>query len=83
MKYIIALLASFFLFACGECENSKYYQVKSKDPINESSTMSHYEVIGIGSCASWQNRQVVQFNDSTSKFNVSQIVSRAVINKYE
>jgi hypothetical protein len=82
MKYFIVIWA-IFLTGCGECNDSKYYQIKAKDPVSPGASMCRYEADGIGMCTTWQKTQVIYFTDSCKLFKMSQIVGRSVIEKYK
>jgi hypothetical protein len=82
MKYLV-IFCLMALVGCGECDKSKYYQIKSKGPDNDSASMCRYEADGIGMCTTWQKSEVIYFTDSCSLFKLSQIVSRAMIEKYK
>ncbi|HWA34739.1 MAG TPA: hypothetical protein VG737_11440 [Cyclobacteriaceae bacterium] len=83
MKYLITLVLAVVLAACGECDNSKYYQIKAITPKGSDGLISTYEADGLGPCTSWQKTEVVMFTDSTSRFKRSQIIDRATILGYE
>jgi hypothetical protein len=82
MKYLIPLILAVVLAACGECDNSKFYQIKVITP-RGNTLISDYEANGLGPCTSWQKTEVVTFTDSTSRFKLSQIVDRATILSYQ
>jgi len=83
MKYLITLILAVVLAACGECDNSKFYQIKAITPKGNSTFISNYEANGLGPCTSWQKTEVVTFTDSTSRFKLSQIIDRATILQYQ
>jgi hypothetical protein len=81
MKYLFLML-TLLCIACGECDQSSYYQVIKKAEDGASPALCRYEVHGIGACASWQSRQVLHFTDSCSKFPLSKILTRAQVESY-
>lgn len=81
MKYFFFLCA-ILLCSCGECDKSSYYQIRFKDPEATSAKMSRYGVEGLGPCTTWQKTQQVFFRDSTRKYSLSQILSRAQVERY-
>ncbi len=83
MKYLVILILAIAVAACGECDNSNYYQIKTITPKGDNALMSNYEADGLGPCTCWQKTEVVLFSDSTSRFKLSQIVDRATILQYK
>jgi hypothetical protein len=83
MKYVLFFCCLVVLWSCGECDNSKYYQIKAVNPAADKPSMSIYEADGLGPCNSWQKTEVVMFTDSTARFKLSEIVSREVISQYK
>jgi hypothetical protein len=71
------------LWSCGECDNSKYYQIKAVNPRGDNASFATFEANGLGPCNSWQKVEVVTFTDSTTRFKLSQIVSRDIIRGYQ
>ncbi len=83
MKYLFVLALAAVLAACGECDNSKFYQIRTITPKGSNGLISSYGAEGLGPCTSWQKTEVVNFTDSTSRFKLSQIIDRATILQYE
>ncbi|CAN5301094.1 hypothetical protein BH10BAC4_BH10BAC4_09250 [soil metagenome] len=71
------------LYGCGECDSSKYYQVKAKNPAGDSKFLCSYKVVALGPCMSWQKSEEIYFTDSCSVFTLSQVVSLSRIEKYK
>ena len=82
MKYLFLFFA-ISLAGCGECDNNQYYQVKVKNSDSANAAMCHYEVVGLGHCTAWQSMQHIQFTDTCSKFSLSQIITKDVVNAYQ
>lgn len=81
MKYLF-FCCTIYLCSCGECDNSKFYQIRSKDPDATNPAMCHYRVEGLGGCTTWQKTEQLFFADSCKKFSLSQILSRAQVQSY-
>ncbi len=85
MKKLVGLLVGLVfgmmvLSSCGECDGSKFYQIKVK---NESGpTMCRYEADGLGPCTTWQKTESIFFTDSCKRFKLSEILTRAEIDRY-
>lgn len=77
------LLVIWVLSACGECDSSKFYQIKTKDSDGDSAYMCRYQADGLGPCNTWQPTESLHFTDSCKKFKLSQILSRAQMSKYK
>lgn len=77
-KFIVFILLT--LSACETCDSSQY-QVHSKTTID--SVMCNYEVWALTTCAAWQNRKKINFKDSCTKFQLSQVLTATEVSKYK
>lgn len=76
-KLIFIVLA--FLFSCQDCDSDRY-QVHAKTDIGNGTC--HYEVWALTTCATWQRRETISFNEVCTKFQMSQVLTKSDVAPY-